>query len=930
MKKLLFSAHLIMCLLFSMSLTAQNANSILRGKITDSDGQALPGASVVIKGTTIGVSTDVDGHYIITRLPEGEVEVMVVYIGYQEVQKTVTLKKNTTVELNFKLDASDIELDESSVSAGFQSYQRAVNYQRSSSNLRNVVSADQVGRFPDANIGDAMKRISGINVQYDQGEARFGQVRGTSPQFSSVTVNGNRMPSAEGDARSVQLDLVPSDMIQTIVVNKVVTADMDGDAIGGAVNLITKNSPSGRIFTATLGTGTHAISAKPQYNGSFTYGDRINNKLGFIVAASYSNNRIGSDNTEFEWAKDENGNDYVTDYQIRQYYVQRERQSYSVSMDYKFNLKHKIDFKGIYNRRNDWENRYRLRLKDIDETGMAEKVIYQTKGGSSDVKNTRLERQQTLDLSLNGEHIFGSSLLDWNLSYARASEERPDERYIAYSTKDVQFSPDYSNMSQPILTAVNPDIMDITNGEYELDELTESHKNIAEEDLKARVNYNIPILIGSNTGSVKLGGKVVSKTKYVDIRFYDYSPVDQAAFNSNMLGQLSNPVRANYLAGNYKVGSFVSNTALGALNLNSASFDKTLNPEEMGDNYQAREDVYSAFVRFDQKISDKFSLTAGIRAEGTYLENRGVMLDSEDPMNGWEDGNIPWTAKTKNNYWDILPSLLLRYDASKNLVLRASYTKTIARPDYQDVISYWAVNTADNELEMGNPGLESTSSNNIDLGLEYYYPKFGQISLGVYYKDINDFIVETTLRDETVNGHTYDKVKTPINGGNASLLGFEASLQRDLSFIAPALKDMGIYANYTYTASRITNFNIEREDINGNPVSNENLSLPGSPKHIANASLYYDNDRFSVRVSYNYASSFIDEFSDVVYEDKYYGAVNYLDVNASFTFAKRYVLFADATNLLNQPLRYYQGSQELTMQSEFYGPRFNIGLRITF
>ena len=111
-----------------------------------------------------------------------------------------------------------------------------------------AVSADQVGKFPDSNIGDALKRINGINVQYDQGEARFGQVRGTSADLSSVTINGNRLPSAEGDTRNVQLDLIPADMVQTIEVNKVVTSDMDGDAIGGSINLVTKSTPYKDVF----------------------------------------------------------------------------------------------------------------------------------------------------------------------------------------------------------------------------------------------------------------------------------------------------------------------------------------------------------------------------------------------------------------------------------------------------------------------------------------------------------------------------------------------------------------------------------------------------------------------------------------------------------------------------------------------------------
>lgn len=329
-----------------------------------------------------------------------------------------------------------VELQEVVVGGAFQGQRRTINSQKNNMGITNVVSADQVGKFPDSNIGDALKRISGINVQYDQGEARFGQVRGTSADLSSVTINGNRVPSAEGDTRNVQLDLIPADMIQTIEVNKVVTADMDGDAIGGSINLVTKNSPYKRTIAATAGTGYNWVSEKAQLNLGFTYGDRFfNDKLGLIVSASYQNSPSGSYDTEFVWEQDDNGKTYVNDYQIRQYYVTRERQSYSAALDWDINANHKLTFKGIFNNRNDWENRYRTTLKDLDPDGNAT-VRIQTKAGTPDNRNARLERQRTMDFALGGEHLFGALSMDWHASYAKASEERPNERYIDFQLKN--------------------------------------------------------------------------------------------------------------------------------------------------------------------------------------------------------------------------------------------------------------------------------------------------------------------------------------------------------------------------------------------------------------------------------------------------------------------------------------------------------------
>lgn len=215
----------------------------IRGRITDAtDHQVLPGASIVIEDLHTGATSDVNGFYTLTNLKPGTYKVKVSYVGYAPKTYTIKLSGNT-VERDIQLDGGS-ELSEVVVNGAFYGQRKALQMQKENMGVTNVVSADQVGKFPDSNIGDALKRINGVNVQYDQGESRFGQVRGTSADLTSVTVNGNRMPSAEGDTRNVQLDLIPADMIQTIELNKVVTSDMDGDAIGGEINLVTKNTPS--------------------------------------------------------------------------------------------------------------------------------------------------------------------------------------------------------------------------------------------------------------------------------------------------------------------------------------------------------------------------------------------------------------------------------------------------------------------------------------------------------------------------------------------------------------------------------------------------------------------------------------------------------------------------------------------------------------
>lgn len=322
----------------------------ITGRITDADRQVLPGATIMIEELHTGVTSDVNGFYTLANLKPGTYKVKVSYVGYEPKYYTIRLSGNN-VERNIQLSESH-ELKEVVVTGAFFGQRKALQMQKENMGVTNVVSADQVGKFPDSNIGDALKRINGINVQYDQGEARFGQVRGTSADLTSVTVNGNRIPSAEGDTRNVQLDLIPADMVQTIEVNKVVTSDMDGDAIGGEINLVTKNTPSHRVLNFNVGSGYTWVSGKPQLDLGATWGDRFfNNKLGIMAAASYQYAPGGSDNTEFEYEENDDKQLELKEAQVRQYYVTRERQSYSLSLDYKFNPQHKISFKGMYNRR---------------------------------------------------------------------------------------------------------------------------------------------------------------------------------------------------------------------------------------------------------------------------------------------------------------------------------------------------------------------------------------------------------------------------------------------------------------------------------------------------------------------------------------------------------------------------------------------------
>ena len=900
---------------------AEASLGVMRGRVVDTQNQVLPGATVMIESLHTGAVSDVNGYYTLANLKPGTYTVKVSYVGYAPQTMTLTVSPDKTAVHDFVL-TDGIELQGIEVKGAFHGQSRAINQQKNNFNLTNVVSADQVGKFPDSNIGDALKRINGINVQYDQGEARFGQVRGTSPDLSSVSVNGNRLPSAEGDARNVQLDLIPADMIQTIEVNKVVTADMDGDAIGGAINLVTKNTPYRRIFNVTAGTGYNWISDKMQLNLGATWGDRFfNDKFGIMAAASYQNSPAGSDNTEFEYDLDDDGNVVLSSAEIRQYYVTRERQSYSLSMDYDFNPTNKIYFNGIYNRRNDWENRYGLSYKDLTEGPGGMTVESQLKMGDKDNRNARRELQQTMDFTLGGNHLLWDRLqTDWTASYSRATEDKPNERYFTLKQEGLTIDMADAGGRQPYsLTPVS-----LLTGDWEVDELTNGDEAVEENEWKAKVDFELPLASGLFGNSLKFGAKYTHKHKTKNAEIFDYTDGYADNYGDEWKDHLKTEIRDGFMAGDqYKPTEFVDKEYIGAFT--QADLDAMggeMDLEESSGNYDATEQVTAAYVRFTQDLGRNLTLMAGLRMEHTNLETSGTTLFFDE--NG--DGSLGSTGVHKHSYTDWLPSLLLKWNVNDDFKVRASYTKTLARPKYSYLVANSTYNTEDGEVEitLGNPDLKPITSHNVDLSAEYYFKSVGLVSAALFYKRINDFTVNWT-EDMPYGNYAEAEVHQPLNAFDADLFGVELGFQRDFGFIAPALKCVGFYGNYTYTHSNIVESYVSDK---------ENQVLPGSPEHMANASLYFDKWGLNVRLSYNFTSAFQDdeEYVEETALRRYYDKTNYLDLNASYTWGKdvKFTVYAQANNLLNQPLRYYQGTEDRTMQVEYYGAKVNAGFKVNF
>jgi TonB-dependent receptor len=928
---------------------AQTGN--LRVKVKDADNLNLPGASVTLSPGRFAGITNQEGELLITGIPVMEYVCNISYVGYEKKKVNINIKAG--LNMLTQVITVTAQSDKEVVVFGdrLKGQSKALSQQKNSGNITNVISADQMGRFPDANIGDAIKRVPGITMQNDQGEARNIIIRGMGPEFNSVTLNGERIPSAEGDNRRVQLDLIPTDMVQTVQVNKTLTADMDADAIGGSVNLITRPAPNGLRLSGTVAGGFNPVRDGFIGTANFVAGDRIaNRKIGYVVSGSFNRNVFGSDNVESAWAKDVNGKPFISDHDIRVYDLIRIRRSIATTLDFKINPLHTITLTGSYNWRDDKENRFRLRHRyrgNVSNPATADmiydqsgnitgyrngEVLRQTKGGLDNDRNEsrRLEDQRVRSIAINGDHLFGKLKTDWSLQWAKASELRPNERYISMGRRSIQVNQDISDPQKPLTS-------DITalSAYTRLNELSEQYQDQYERDLNGKLNFELPVSIVRNQqGALRFGVRLRAKQKVRDNNFFSYAPLTSLG-NISLL-PLVDKTNPDFLAGGqFVAGQFVDASYLGGLSFKNASlFKETDDPTEyLAGNYEAREMITAGYAELKQQFNDRFSARIGIRLENTSINYTGNIVEDENTFKG--------TAELKNSYLDVLPSVNLRYEATDDLIIKAAWTSGIARPKYYDLVPYFNINPNDLELSTGNPSLSPVRSSNLDLMFERYFKTVGILSGGVFYKKIDRYFYTYIDNNYTREDFAQDfpTVNNPVkvgenwafaqrrNGKSADVLGFEASIQRQLDFLPGFWKGFGIYLNYTYTYSKAQGI----YDPSGHLVR-ENVKLPGAAPSIFNASLSYENSKFVARISANYTSAYVDDSDDGGYNadayfDRYYDKQFFLDINASYAFSKKLRFFGEANNLTNQPLRYYQGISSRTAQLEFYGLRFNAGLK---
>ncbi|MDC0881653.1 TonB-dependent receptor [Candidatus Marinimicrobia bacterium] len=955
---------------FLLSFTHLAYAGDVSGKVTgSSSGDFLPGANVMLDGTNYGTSSDRFGNYKIGGVPEGDYTLKVTYVGYADFSDSVTVGSDD-VMVDVSLDVDYVSMEGVNVTGLAQGQAKSLSQQKNAGNIKNVVSRDQMEKFPDQNVADVLQRLPGVALESDHGEGRYVQIRGAEASLNTTTINGVKVPSPE-DVRKISLDIIPSYSLGSVEVTKAITPDMDADAIGGHVNLITKNAfdYDGQFMEAKVAGGHRPLYGKSGSMGAFTYGNQfMDGNLGLIVSGSYEFNDMKTDNIELEWndkyetvsdvvdseedetyVVDETDGVIINDMQLKNYSLSRERVGVTTSLDYKLANDSKLYLNFISNTYTDNENRNRLRYrfdKSVDEEtpGSGYSNVTSTAGTANLARIAReLKSRSSISkinsFSLGGDHALGKLGLDWAFTKSYAEELRDPSVNAEFIVKDINMAYEFTDNNHPQITSFTDedgaafDQHDLSKYELDAIELEGNYipnkkspngNLVSGDDQVIAFNMSMPLSIGGGNGEVKLGAKLSKKDKKSDksgAEVWEWDGDDDLimqGFNMDIEGE-------DYMDGNYvhtngldvkKIRDHMS-ANLGSYAILPMYEDAIL------ETWDATEDITAFYGMADMRFG-KVNFIGGARMEktsSTYNSWAGAVEDAED-NEGTIDESLAayFTAqKVTKEYTNVLPMAHVRYEVNDQALVRAAYTETIARADFAALVPFIA--TDGDDAEAGNPELESAHSQNIDIMLEYYPAGLGVFSFGYFSKSIDNYIYTSTLQDVSIRGGSkvYDEVSMPVNGENATLSGWEMNFVKNLDFLPGPLSNLSLYFNYTSTDSEA--------DYGGN---REKSTFPGQAPSTGNLSFAYETSKLTARFSQSIADQYLVEVGGDKDEDIYYDPANRLDLSLSYNLNNKITLFADMLNITNVPHVYFMGDASKPVEKEVYGSTIKIGTNYRF
>ena len=912
--------------------------AIIKGHVIDSDThEFVPAVIVSIRGTKLVTVADANGEYVFHNIPKGIYTLSAKMMGYKfTIKEQINIQSNDEVfkyDLYLRPDSrllSSIEVTAGAINKASEIGARMT--ERESPNLKNVVSAKAIELSPDLDVASVVQRMSGVTLEKStSGGGQYALLRGMDKRYSYTLVNGIKIPSTNDNHRYTSLDIFPSYLQDRIEVSKVLTPDMEGDAISGGVNLVMKNAPDHFVFSIDIATGYNDIwnnksfktfdnsvinQQSPyeingdKYNalpsdftktnlnlknvnlpintvGNFSIGNRFFQKrIGWMLAGSINNSYSGA-YTKIFGAKpsdDTTNVETLTSMQSRVDYTHQLKYGIHNKLDVAISPNHSIQLYVAY------INSQTIQVRDAESLSLD--YSYDPENGGKEITHSDRNFWKTESLlngTLQGNHAFFSNhfSVQWSAVYSKANSQTPDLSNISYTST-------YAN------NVLKSEFADPAGS-------TRDWKHNSDVDLAGYLNLKYKTDISTSHLELSAGALYRDKTR----SNFDNKYTLLLAYPNNR--SLKGVDWELYSDINWKV-----NNPGGAVNDNGT--------------YNAYEKVKAGYAMLLYKIW-KIRIIGGMRYEecqqGYDKIFHNVFLDKFKPGN-------PQKRDFLNNNW--LPSANIEYDINGSSNLKASYYKAINKPGFKEVVPF-AIPT-DDYLITGNPDLKYSIANNLDLRYEYFPNQQDQVLAGVFYKKIDNAIEEGFLND----GHGNNNL-TFLNS-NAKNYGFE------IDFIK-YIGELGIKGNYTWTHSQTSS--TKKMIVNGVLAKNRDSTaivvqyrpLYGQAEHVANISLLYKgtNNGLNGQLSFSYTSDRIYRVGSDFDGDQWQKPILQMDFSAEKKFKSGIGIFIKARNLLNTHTYVYlkqinplnsqfpehSASDKITALRDDYSDRsYLIGIRYKF
>jgi len=885
----------ITTILFLLALQSIGQTINLKGKIVSSKSmKPIEGVLIKLsteqKNKTLSTVTDNKGEYVFKNIFIGEYKLKTKCTGFSEFEKHIELKGNQdqTVDINLIEKIANLENVSVFSKLNLESERASRLNEKNATNIVNVVSAKAMERSPDINAANVLQRISGVTLQKNSSaDEAYAIIRGLEPRYNNTLINGVKITSPDEKARFVSLDIIPSDLLQKIEISKSLLPEMEGDAIGGTVNLIMKEAPDTLLLKATGSVGYPQIFFDRKYttfskndiqkksyfesHGSgavatgadfsrsnldfkqvnapvtgiagITFGRRfLKNKLGIIIADNLQNQYFGS-NSPYNQINPNptTGIPEIDEAHSRTFSTQQLNNGLSTNLDFILNDRNKIVLTNVllYS--------YLAQARVDIDTAYVGGNGGRTVPGTGPVTNdhTSLTNFEWLEnLKLSGKHILNKHFyLDWAGVYSSSTRKSPDRADLSINSK-IDSIHTTSDINGPYTFRQTP---------WYFDGITRSWQHNEDKDYSGFVNLTYKLKINENPWEIKIGGLYRHKDRANHQDDYVLKPSPNA--------DGSKPFFTNIYTARWYV------------------FNPSGNGEYNVNNYTAHENIIAGYAQVKIMLP-RLDIFGGIRFENT---DEGFNI------------NVPSLTQINSDaivYTDLLPSIMLKYKINDKTNLRVSYFKSLARPNYYELVPYVIPSQTTSTSQTGNPYLKHTTADNFDVRYEFFPKDEDELLIGMFYKKLQNPIENVLL----ISGQYSDYVQPQNAGDDATVIGGELAYTKFFG-------KFGLSGNYTYIYSNVKTPKNYVDPLNSlnNGAKMQNRPLQGQTDNTLNLSLLYRDTKkgLFVQLAYQYLGKELTDAYPYYGADFYRSPQSYLSLSAEKGINKHFVAFGKFNNLLN-------------------------------